>query len=435
MALLSFTSQGPPAASGAAGSTVLTLNAGSTSLRVSSWGIRPGGGSASAAARWRAALRDTSQGSSFSLDGADAVPVDAGHRRAGGDGPVALRQSARKRAEAVLDLLEEPIMRSPGGVAVVAHRFVASGSLPTGPASIDADLLDGLEEAVSLAPLHQPAALGTLEAARVRFPGVPQVAVFDTDFHAELPPAARAYAVPREMAARHGLVRHGAHGLAHRCMAERLIAIRRFRTGHAPHRVVTIQLGGGCSACAVLDGRSVDTTMGLTPAEGLVMATRSGDVDPTLVSRVAEREGVPAAGVVHRLLTRSGLMGLSGVTGDAGELVRLEEAGGEHADAAAFALDVYALRVRRAIGAGAAVLGGLDGIAFGGGVGEHVHAVRARILRGLGFLGLDLDPAANAAATGGEARIDAGGPVAVHVLAVDEESLLARSAAPFFLQT
>lgn len=331
----------------------------------------------------------------------------------------------------MMNLLTERLPRAFDEVAVVAHRVVASGSLPTEPTRIHAETLNGLEEATSLAPLHQHAMLGVLDAANFRFDGVPQVAVFDTAFHAGLPPEARTYAVPSAMATRHGLRRHGAHGLAHRCMVERLTAIRLCRTGEFPRRVVTIQLGGGCSACAILDGRSIDTTMGLTPAEGLVMATRSGDVDPALVARVAEREGVAASEVVHRLLTRSGLLGLSGVTGDAGELVRLEGAGGPHAAAAAAALDVYAYRIRKTIGAYAAALGGLDALAFGGGVGEHVPEVRERIFRGLDFLGLTLDPDANAAATGGEARLDAGGAVEAHVLKVDEEALLAHAAAPF----
>jgi acetate kinase len=300
-------------------------------------------------------------------------------------------------------------------VDAVAHRVVHGGRHFTEPVLIDDEALGRLRELAELAPLHNSRAVAAIEASR-RLLGsdMPMVASFDTSFHAEMPARASTYAIPKELAERHDIRRYGFHGLAHRYMAER---------HHDPDaRLITLQLGSGCSAAAVAGGRSLDTSMGLTPLEGLVMATRSGDVDPALPAFLAEHEGIDPGETADLFNEESGLKGVSGRSGDMRELL---EAGDERAE---LAIELYCYRIRKYIGAYLAVLGGADALVFGGGVGENSAPVRSRVCDGLGWCGIELDQDENERAAGVEMRIDAGGPVEVWVRPVDEGEVMARDA-------
>ncbi len=270
-----------------------------------------------------------------------------------------------------------------GEIDAAVHRFVHGGTSFRRPIIIDADVERRLVELTDLAPLHQPKALEALRQVRTAFPDVAQVGCFDTAFHATLAPAAFTYALPAEWTAKYGLRRYGFHGISHEWAS--IQAVR-----HVPRarRIVICHLGGGASLCAVLDGKSVDTTMGFTPAEGLVMATRSGDVDPGLLGWLSVRE----PHLYDDLERRSGLLGLAG-TDDMRELLSRAD------HAATLAVDVYLHRLRKNIAAMAASLGGLDACVFTGGVGENSPEIRRRAVAELGFLGLEIDDNLNVAAT------------------------------------
>lgn len=290
----------------------------------------------------------------------------------------------------------------------IGHRVVHGGERFREPVAIDDAVVDALTELVDLAPLHQPAALAGIEAVGRVVPGVPAVACFDTAFHATLPAAAATYALPREWRERFGLRRFGFHGLSHAYAARRAAA----------PRVVTCHLGAGASLAAVRDGTCIDTTMGFTPMEGLVMATRAGSVDPGLVLWLLRR-GVDAD-ALERGLDREG--GLRGLAGDADMRAVLAR---DDADARV-AVDVYVHRLRASIAAMAAAMDGLDALVFTGGVGEHAPAIRARAAAGLGFLGVALDDAANASASD-DAEIGApGAAVRTVVLTAREDLEVAR---------
>jgi len=307
-------------------------------------------------------------------------------------------------------------------IAAVGHRVVHGGTRFTAPVRIDRDTLEGIQALSSLAPLHNPVALTWISAAlAVCAPEVVQVAAFDTAFFARLPAVAAHYALPAELGEALGVRRYGFHGLAHEAMCHRWGELRP-ELG-ARGRVVTLQLGGGCSMAAIRGGEPIDTTMGFSPLEGLVMATRSGDVDAAIVPHLAARRGVTAERIVEMLNHEAGLKGLSGASEDLRALV------GSADPRARLAVDLYCYRARKYLGASFAALGGCDGIVFGGGVGEHMPEIRARILDSLGWAGVELDPVANAAARGAEASIGrAGAPVSVHVIPVDEEHTLASAA-------
>jgi acetate kinase len=297
-----------------------------------------------------------------------------------------------------------------GPVDAVGHRVVHGGPRHRSAVVVDEAVRHDLEALVALAPLHQPAALRGIDALAEALPGVPAVACFDTAFHATLPPAAATYALPAPWAARWGLRRYGFHGLAHAWAARRGPEL----VGRAPEavRAVLCHLGSGASCCAVRDGVSVDTTMGFTPLEGLVMATRSGDVDPGLVLWLLRHTPLDAAAVQEGLEEHAGLAGLAGGDGDARAVVAAAAAGDE---AARLALDVWAHRLAAAVAAMATSCGGLDLLVFSGGVGEHQPSLRARAAERLAWLGVALDPAANEAASG-DAVVSAAGsavPVAV----------------------
>jgi acetate kinase len=280
-----------------------------------------------------------------------------------------------------------------------------------------------IEAARTLAPLHNGPALATIAAAtEVIGPAVPGVAVFDTAFHASMPAAAAQYAIPRVLARKHGIRRYGFHGIAHRYLAERWAAV----TGRPliGTRLITLQLGNGASVTAVADGRSVETSMGFTPMEGLVMGTRSGDIDPTVVLHLADAEGVPPSDVLGWLNTRAGLLGLS--DGRSSDVRDLMAAAADGDRAAAAAIDAFCYRARKYLGGYAAILGGVDAVVFGGGIGEHQPSVRVAICDGLAWCGLHLDEAANQAAGESDRRISAAeSAIEAWVIPVDEAAAIA----------
>lgn len=304
-------------------------------------------------------------------------------------------------------------------VTAAVHRVVHGGDRGADAHRLDADLEQTIEAYAPLAPLHNPAALAWMRACREVLGDVPQYAVFDTSLYRDLPAVARTYALPRALTAAHGLRRYGFHGIAHEAMWQRWRTLAPAAGG----RVISLQLGSGCSITALRDGRAVDTSMGFSPLEGLVMATRAGDVDPGLLLHLLRHEGMTAERLETLLNRESGLLGVSGISADMRELVTNES------EAARLALDLYAYRARKYIGAFMTVLGGVDAILFGGGVGEHQPSMRAAILDGLQWAGIELDPGANQAATGAEARISArDSDVEVQVIPVDEAERLARAA-------
>jgi acetate kinase len=270
---------------------------------------------------------------------------------------------------------------------VAGHRVVHGGRRFREAVRVDDEVLRALHELTDLAPLHQPKSLAALEAVSEALPGVPAFACFDTAFHATLPDATAIYALPAALRERFGIRRYGFHGLSHAHAARRAAQM----TGAA--RVVICHLGAGASLAAVRDGSSVDTTMGFTPLEGLVMATRSGSVDPGLVLWLLERNRMGEADLAHALEHESGLLGLAGTPDMRNVLARND------ADAT-LALDVYMHRLRAGIASMAAALGGLDALVFTGGVGEHAPAVRRRAADGLAFLGVSIDEERNQHADG-----------------------------------
>jgi acetate kinase len=303
-----------------------------------------------------------------------------------------------------------------GDADAVGHRIVHGGRRYTRAVPIDAEVAAALRELTDLAPLHQPKSLAALDAVSRARPNLPAVACFDTAFHATLPAAAATYALPRGWRERFALHRYGFHGLSHAYASRRALEILR---PVSAARIVTCHLGAGASLAAVRDGASVDTTMGFTPLEGLVMATRSGSVDPGLVLWLIERGGLGAHQLAEALEHESGLLGLAG-TADMRELLARSD------NDARLALDVYLHRLRAGIAAMAAALGGLDALVFTGGVGERSASIRARAADALAFLGVRLDPARNEAALG-DARLDAeGAPVATLVIAAREDLEIAR---------
>lgn len=323
-------------------------------------------------------------------------------------------------------------------VIAVGHRVVHGGEIFSAPTLVDDDVVAGIRDLIPLAPLHNPANVTGIEVARELL-HVPHVAVFDTAFFASLPAAASTYALDRKVAAEHGVRRYGFHGTSHQFVSDVVAAhpavvAKLAAEGRGPEtlRQVVLHLGNGASASAILGGRPMDTSMGLTPLEGLVMGTRSGDIDPGVVFHLM-RGGLSGADVDTLLNKQSGVLGLSGVS-DMRELRRLVADG--DADAR-LARDVYLHRLRKYVGAYAAVLGGIDVLTFTAGVGENDHTVRSGVVRELKFLGLTIDPAANEAPSG-EARVISVQPTSlvepvgtplVMVVPTNEELAIARQAA------
>ncbi|WP_431727743.1 acetate/propionate family kinase [Verrucosispora sp. TAA-831] len=329
---------------------------------------------------------------------------------AGGDAPD--HAGAVRRILAGLDLT---------GLTAVGHRVVHGGRRFTAPTLVDDEVLAAITELVPLAPLHNPANLAGIAEARAVLPEVPQVAVFDTAFHHTLPDSAATYAIDREVAQRYGVRRYGFHGTSHSYVSRRTAEL--LDRPYAEVNTITLHLGNGASACAVEHGRSVATSMGMSPLEGLVMGTRSGDLDPTVVFHLRREGGLGVDEIDDLLNHRSGLLGLSGVN-DMREVLSRRAAGDE---AATLAFDVYCRRITGYVGAYYALLGRVDAVTFTAGVGEHAAPVRAAALAGLERLGITVDPERNAG-QGDRFVSPDGAEVAVCVVGTDEEREIAREA-------
>jgi len=301
-----------------------------------------------------------------------------------------------------------------GKLLAVGHRVVHGGTRYGAPVRIDAEVVDALAALVPLAPLHQPHNLTPIRAIAARMPALPQVACFDTAFHHDQPPVAQAFALPPEITGQ-GVRRYGFHGLSYEYVAG---AMRTLDTRAASGRVVVAHLGNGASMCAMANGRSVASTMGFTALDGLVMGTRSGTIDPGVLIWLMDQMGMGARELERLLYHRSGLLGVSGVSSDMRTLLASDE------PRAKLAIELFCYRAGRELGSLAAALGGLDALVFTGGIGEHAAPIRAAVVRGASWLGLSLDEDANAA---GKRRITSDtSRVPAYVVPTDEELMIAR---------
>lgn len=353
-----------------------------------------------------------------------------------GDGPKQKLTASLRDISAALEFAIRWIASPESGVSeiqsvadihAVGHRVVHGGEMFTDSALITDEVLKGIENCIDLAPLHNPTNLRGIRAVRdLLGPKVPQVAVFDTAFHHSLPEHSYLYAIPYHLYLRHRIRRYGFHGISHRYVAYRYRELRNLPREQA--NLVSLHLGNGCSAAAIRGGSSMDTSMGMTPLEGLVMGTRSGDVDPAILSLIASKEGISLSEVETLLNKQSGLLGISGLTNDMRTL--LSEVS-EHDDRRArLAIEIFCYRARKYIGAYLAGMGGADAIVFTGGIGENSPEIRGRICKGLEWAGLTLDEAKNKEAVGREEVITTeGSRLAVYVIPTDEELLIARDTA------
>jgi acetate kinase len=304
----------------------------------------------------------------------------------------------------------------------VGHRVVHGGERFSASSQIDDRVLSVIESCNHLAPLHNPANVSGIRTAQRLFPGLPQVAVFDTAFHQTLPQRAYLYAVPYDLYKDDGIRRYGFHGTSHRFVTERAASLLERPLGECAF--VSAHLGNGCSACAVLGGKSVDTTMGLTPLEGLVMGTRSGDIDPGLHAHLKEQQGWTLEHITEILNNESGLLGLSGQSNDMRELVDAANAGNERAS---LAIEVFCYRLAKAIGALFVSLGQLGIVIFTGGIGENAFSIRATVVQHLSLFGFELDPERNAVhGARSNGRITRHGERIAMVVPTDEELMIAR---------
>jgi acetate kinase len=310
------------------------------------------------------------------------------------------------------------VISNEDNIEAVGCRVVHGGSAFGEPTVIEDGVVNSIRALAPLAPLHNARDLEAIEAARKALPKAKLYAVFDTAFHRTIPAIASTYALPRELAQKHQIRHYGFHGISYQYSTELL----RAKLGSKARRLVICHLGNGASVCAVLDGTSVDTSMGMTPLEGLVMGTRSGDIDPGIILFLQRELGLTTSAVDEMLNFKSGLLGLSGLSG---EVQVLEQAAG-NADAE-LALNVFAYRVAKYVGSYAAALGGLDAVAFTGGIGEHSADVRSRVCRHLSFLGVSLDESQNQSREHAILRqIGFGDKASVWVVAADEERQIAQ---------
>ncbi len=315
-------------------------------------------------------------------------------------------------------------IQSVGDIHAVGHRVVHGGELFTESVLINDEVLKGLENCIDLAPLHNPTNIRGIRAIRELLGHqMPQVAVFDTAFHHSLPEHSYLYAIPYHLYLRYRIRRYGFHGISHRYMAYRYRQMRNIPREQA--NVVTLHLGNGCSAAAIRGGISVDTSMGMTPLEGLVMGTRSGDVDPAILSLIASKEGISLHEVETLLNKQSGLLGISGLTPDMRVLQSEME---QHSDRRArLAIEIFCYRARKYIGSFLAAMGGADAVIFTGGIGENSPEIRARICEGLDWAGLSIDDDRNKSTVGVKGIISREGcRLAAYVIPTDEELLIAR---------
>jgi acetate kinase len=332
----------------------------------------------------------------------------------------------RKAVEEALAALARPeigAIRSPEDVEAVGHRVVHGGERFRSSVRIDDEVLRGIEDCFELAPLHNPPNVRGIRAARALLPGVPQVAVFDTSFHHTMPAHAFMYGIPYALYERHGIRRYGFHGTSHRYLTLRLAALLGREKDDPALRLITCHLGNGCSVSAIRGGRSLDTSMGFTPLEGLLMGTRSGDMDPAIVPFVMQKEQLGPREIESLLNKHSGLYGVSGVSNDMRALLEAEKGG---LDRARLAVDLFCYRVKKYVAAFVGVLGGVDALAFAGGIGENSAEVRRRCLTELDGLGLAIDPERNGDGSGERDISPGGARTRVFVVPTDEEWLIAR---------
>ncbi len=386
---------------------VLAFNAGSSSLKFEVFAIQPAWRS-----RVRGAVVDIGRPQSL-IRFADGTREHAG----------AIADPAGA-ASLIVDRLfngDLAVGTAPADILGCGHRVVHGGEYFSAPVRVTQSVHERLAALADLAPLHNVHALAVMGVVHGRLPDVPAVAVFDTAFFRNLPEPARVYALPDAWHAHGRIRRYGFHGIAHEYLSARL----RERCGRVPERVLSLQLGQGCSITALRNGSPVETSMGFTPLEGLIMGTRPGDLDAgILLHRMRQGDSLPA--LDRDLHLHSGLLALSGVTADVRELVALEADGHP---GATLALAAFCHRIHKYLGAYAAVLGGVDAVVIGGGIGENAPELRARICAGLGWIGLELDDAVNAGCAGNEACISKeSSAIEVHVIPVREEEAIARAA-------
>lgn len=310
-------------------------------------------------------------------------------------------------------------------IHAVGHRVVHGGEKFTMSALITDEIVEQIEDSIELAPLHNPANLKGIMAARELLgPGVPQVAVFDTSFHSTMPETSYLYAIPYQLYRRHRIRRYGFHGTSHRYLAYRyrqLMGLKREQVN-----IVTLHLGNGCSACAVKKGESLDTSMGFTPLEGLVMGTRGGDMDPSIIEFIRNKEGMTVREIDMMFNKQSGLLGISGLTNDMRELIAEEKEKDDRR--ARLAIDIFCIRAKKYIGSYIAEMGGADAIVFSGGIGENSSIVRSRICKGLEWMGLTMDKDLNSKMMNGkEGEISTSDSLLkAFVIPTNEELLIAR---------
>ncbi|MBV8085195.1 MAG: acetate/propionate family kinase [Chloroflexi bacterium] len=300
-------------------------------------------------------------------------------------------------------------------IHAIGHRVVHGGSRFAQPARIDSELLGYLQELTPVDPTHLPQAIATIESAQAAYPEVPQVACFDTAFHRTMPPVAQRYPLPQDLFDQ-GVRRYGFHGLSYEYVLGELL---RLEPATAHQYVVIGHLGNGASACAIRDGRSVDTTMGFSPTGGLMMGTRSGDLDPGVLLHLQRSLGLDTAQLDELVNRRAGLLGVSGTSSDMRQLLA------SHDEAAQQAIELFCWTTRKFIGGLVGVLGGLDTLVFTGGIGEHAPAIRRGICEPLGFLGIQLDDSLNEA----NAPVVSNGAVTVRVIPTDEDAMIAKHTA------
>ena len=331
----------------------------------------------------------------------------------------------------MFDLLDQCKELAPSSLDAVGHRFVHGGDTLSKPVVVDREVLAALEALGTLAPIHNPLALNGIRETRTLLgEEMPMICVFDTAFHQTMPPVASTYAIPHELATRHRIKRYGFHGIAHASLVRGYLDF--MGPEHRQDRLILLHLGSGCSITALKGGQSVDTSMGFTPLEGLLMGTRSGDLDPAIVPYLAEKEGVSCAEAVEWLHHRSGLLGVSGKSADM--RILFDAMNQDHDERAALAIELFCYRARKYVGAYLAALGGADAVIFGGGIGESSPEIRNRICENMAWCGLLIDPASNQRginlAPGTAARISPShATLPAYVVAVDEETTIARQTA------
>lgn len=382
---------------------VLVINSGSSSLKFSLYDMHTGA--------------EVVAGLAERLETPDAM---LSWRNGGGDKHT-LAIANQDHEGALLAMYER--IKSLGVPKAVGHRVVHGGEAFSASVLIDEAVIEGIEQCASLAPLHNPANVLGIKAMQNLYPQVPQVAVFDTAFHQTLSEPAYLYAIPMSYYRDHSVRRYGFHGTSHRYVAGK--AVEQLGLDPDNHGIITAHLGNGCSATAVRNGRSVDTTMGMTPLEGLVMGTRSGDVDPGLHEHLANRLDMSLAEITAMLNRKSGLLGLSGVSNDMRTLTEAADHGNTHAQRA---IDVFCFRLARQVGALAASLERLDALVFTGGIGENARSIRAQVLARLPLFGFHCDTELNQRNGDERGVITRADSVPAVVIATREEWVIARDA-------